>query len=160
MINKYLIVQMKFINILKKMGYNDGDRLFLKKKTKSAFILFISNIFENNENKHVTLTYLRVRDLTYIYAGRLKSEEEYRKLAKIMAHSREEQLRYRKIIDDQTYQDQDNQNQDESSTHIFYSSIPLSIPSSTFSSTFPSSTSSSLPVSSTSSTSTSSSIPS
>ena len=114
---------------MKKIGYRNNDKLFPKKKTEPAFSAYISKIFEDNANKHVTATGLRCSYLTYIYAGPIKFEEEYRMIAKMMAQSREEQLRYRRIKDEEDLKYITESSLDFSIRSIIPFSIPFSIPS-------------------------------
>ena len=110
--------------LINKMGYKDGDKLFLNKKRPSDFSAFVTKIFTKNTYKHVTATNLRSIYLTDYYNSGQKTEEEYNRIADMMAHSRKQQGQYRKIIKD------DNPD-------FSVPSVP-SVPSSISSSTIPS----------------------
>ena len=86
--------------LINRIGYNDGDRLFPNKKRTSDFSTFVIKIFTKNTYKHVTATDLRSIYLTdYCNSGQ-KTEEEYNRRADMMAHTRKQQGHYRKIIKD------------------------------------------------------------
>ena len=83
--------------LINRMNYNDGDRLFLNKKRTSDFSTFVIKISTKNTYKHVTSTDLR--SIFYCISGQ-KTEEEYNRTADMMAHTRKQHKQYRKIIKD------------------------------------------------------------
>ena len=122
--------------MINRIGYKDGDKLFPNKKRPSDFSAFVIKIFTKNTYKHVTATNLRSIYLTDYYNSGQKTEEEYNKIADMMAHSRKQQGQYKKIIKD------DNPDNPDSSVSSYI--IPSSVPSvSSSSSTIPFSVSSS-----------------
>ena len=80
--------------LINRIGYKDGDRLFSNKKRTSDFSTFVIKIFTKNTYKHVTATDLRSLYLTdYCNSGQ-KTEDEYNRTADIMAHTRKQQGQY------------------------------------------------------------------
>ena len=74
--------------LINRIGYKDGDRLFPNKKRRSYFTAFVIKIFTKNTHKHVTATDLRSIYLTdYCNSGQ-KTEEEYNRTADMMAHTK------------------------------------------------------------------------
>ena len=77
--------------LINRIGYNVGDRLFPNKKLASNFSAFVIKIFTKNTYKHITATDLRSICLTdYCNSGQ-KTEEEYNRTADMMAHTRKQQ---------------------------------------------------------------------
>ena len=85
--------------LINRIGYKDGDKLFPNKKLSSDFSAFVIKIFTKNTYKHLTATDVRSIYLTDYYNHGQKTEE-YNKTADMMAHSRKQQGQYRKIIKD------------------------------------------------------------
>ena len=108
--------------LINRMGYKDGDKLFPNTKLPSDFSAFVIKIFTNNTYKHVTAADLRSIYLTDYYNSGQKTEEDYNRIADMMAHSRKQQGQYRNIIKD------DNP---DSSVFLVPSSVPSVISSST-----------------------------
>ena len=86
--------------LINRMGYKDGDKLFPNQKLPSDFSAFVIKIFTKNTYKYVTSTDLRSIYLTDYYNSGQKTEEEYNRTADMMAHSTKQQGQYRKIIKD------------------------------------------------------------
>ena len=86
--------------LINRMGYKDGDRLFPNQKLPSDFIAFVIKIFTKDTYKHVTATDLRSIYLTDYYNNGSKTGDDYHRTAEMMAHSRKQQGQYRKIIKD------------------------------------------------------------
>ena len=78
--------------------YKNGDRLFLNIMDPNTFSKFVSRIFENYAAKHVPITAMRISFITDYYSNDLKTLNERIALAKQMAHSVDEQLKYMKIL--------------------------------------------------------------
>ena len=116
--------------LINKMDYKDGDNLFPNKQRPSDFSAFVTTIFTKNTYKHVTATNLRSIYLTYYYNSGQTTEEEYNRIADMMAHSRKLQGQYRKIIKD----DNPNYSDFSSIASVSSSSVPSSVSSSTISS--------------------------
>ena len=86
--------------LINRMGYKDGYKLFTNQKLPSDFSALVIKIFTKNTYKHVTATDLRSIYLTDYYNNGSKTEEDYNRTADVMAHSRKQQGQYRKIIKD------------------------------------------------------------
>ena len=82
------------------MGYTDGDKLFPNQNRPSDFRAVVTKKFTKNTYKHVTATNLKIIYLTDYYNNGHKTEEEYNRIAHMMAHSIKKQGQYRSIRKD------------------------------------------------------------